>query len=97
MIMTAEEKILDLYARYRRTGWRFTRLSWRDGRWGIEFRCAGNLLQIRVENGMVKGLFFTDLNRVISTTIAIQAPEKPLSFETLYRRLDKKAGVKHGR
>lgn len=93
---TPEERILDLYSRYRRTGWRFQRLRWRDGRWGFGFTCAGCHVQIQIIHGMVRGLLYS-VDEAFDTYIHVGDFYTPQSYETLYRRLDKKAGVTRGK
>lgn len=93
---TPDERILDLYARYRETGWRFRRLRWKDGRWGIGFTCAGAMVQIQIIHGMVRG-FYLNCDEAFDAYIHVGDFSTPLSYETLYRRLDKKAGVTRGK
>ena len=95
-VKISEERILDLYARYRKTGWRFQRLRWRDGSWGIGFTCAGTIAQIKIEHGFVRGSYI-NAGQVFYAYIHVGDFNTPLSYETLYRRLDKKAGVTRGK
>lgn len=91
-----EERILELYARYRKTGWRFQRYRWIDGRWGIRFICYGITVHIQIFNGLAYGMCYSG-DDAFSAIIHVGEFSTPLSYETLYRRLDKKAGVTRGK
>ena len=96
---THEERILELYARYRRSGWRFTRWDAGDSKWGISFVCAGTHVRIMVINGACKAFAYTgeDVVNAALVDIHIDTFSNSRVYETLYRRLDKKAGVTRGK
>lgn len=97
-VKTAEELILDLYARYRRTGWRFSR-SQNDVVWGIGFVCAGQGILIGVKCGRVYGQLINADGSIKCSPVAlgVDGNMEYGAYETLYRRLDKKAGVTRGK
>ena len=97
-LMTLEEYIFNLYARYRRTGWRFNRMK-NDVVWGIDFVCAGQRILIGVKSGLVYGQLINANDPQKSPTVVIRVDGNMEygAYETLYRRLDKKAGVTRGK
>lgn len=96
-VQTWDEYILDLYARYRKSGWRFRRVSYYDGAWGITFVCAGKRVRIWAEHGRVLGDITTGERVTRSVDIGLDGDMPPQAYETMYRRLDKKAGVTRGK
>ena len=94
---TLEEHILDLYARYRRSGWRFKRTPFYGGAWGISFVCAGSRVRIIVKHGQICGWVCTGEHASPIINMGIDGDMIPNAYETLYRRLDKKAGVTRGK
>ena len=95
---TSEENILDLYHRYRNSGWRFRRLLYYGGPWGIAFTCAGIHVRIVVRQGRLIGqACAVDGSVVPPVDLGVDGNIKRGAYETLYRRLDKKAGVTRGK
>lgn len=97
-LRTLEEYIFDLYARYRCTGWRFNRTK-NDVVWGIGFVCAGQRILIGVKSGLVYGQLINAYGQQKSPTVVLSVDGNMEygSYETLYRRLDKKVGVTRGK
>ena len=97
-LQTWDEYILDLYARYRYSGWRFRRLLYYGDPWGIAFTCAGKQVCIVVRQGRLIGqVRAVDGSVAPPVDLGVDGNIKRGMYETLYRRLDKKAGVTSGK
>ena len=97
-LQTPNEHILQLYARYRNSGWRFRRLLYYGEPWGIAFTCAGVHVRIVVHQGRIIGQACSvDGSVVPPVDLGVDGNIKRGMYETLYRRLDKKAGVTRGK
>ena len=97
-LQTWDEYILDLYARYRYSGWRFRRLLYYGDPWGIAFTCAGKQVRIVVRQGRLIGqVRAVDGSVAPPVDLGVDGNIKRGMYKTLYRRLDKKAGVTRGK
>lgn len=95
---TPDEHILELYSRYRRSGWRFKRTPFYGGAWGISFVCAGAHVRIVVRQGRLIGQACSvDGSVVPPVDLGLDGNINRGRYDTLYRRLDKKAGVTSGK
>lgn len=95
---TPDEHILELYARYRYSGWRFRRLFYYGDPWGIAFTCAGTHVRIVVRQGRLVGQACSFDGIVVPPVdLGVDGNINRGVYETLYRRLDKKAGVTRGK
>lgn len=97
-VKTPDEQILELYARYRYSGWRFRRLLYYGDPWGIYFTCAGTHVRIVVRQGRLIGQAWGVVGIVVPPVdLGVDGNITRGMYETLYRRLDKKAGVIRGK